>query len=549
MIRSILLVFVTFVSLLHQGYSQNTVGLLSFDNELSSDGFNLIYPNNQSTVFLLNNCGEIVNTWEDSDVFRPGNSAYLLENGNLLKTKRNINSNQAQFNAPGGGEIVEVRSWDNQLISSFELNNNQQRIHHDIEPLPNGNVLMITWEFLSNAEAIQAGRDPRLLPNRQLWSEAILELNPDTGEIVWEWHSADHFIQDFDSQRDNFGDPGVFSGKIDINYDENNGNPDWLHFNALDYNPVLDQILISSPYFNEVWIIDHSTTTEEAATNLGGNSGLGGQLIYRWGNDKAFVDSGGNSQQLFFQHNPNWADPQATVGDDNFGRIIVYNNQVSATSSAVTFIDPVFNLQTNNYELNGDIYLPNEPSRTITLNGISSSSIISSAQLLPNDNVLAMSGLFGFAFEFDPNDNVIWQYIIPIANGRRASQGDILSQGDNFTFRFERYAADYPAFEGRDLSAKGFIENRPNENFCTLSTSTQELLDQNLAFIDQNLVGDQLTVFNAPQLSYQIISVNGIVVDKGVLRSDMELLNVQHLMNGIYYLRIDRQRAIAFGKF
>ena len=53
--------------------------LFSYDREKSVEGYNLIYPHNQSTVFLLNNCGDVVHSWTDSDEFRPGNTAYLLE--------------------------------------------------------------------------------------------------------------------------------------------------------------------------------------------------------------------------------------------------------------------------------------------------------------------------------------------------------------------------------------------------------------------------------------------------------------------------------------
>lgn len=536
-----------FICLSYIGFAQNTVGLISFDIESVSDGYNLIYPNNQADTYLLNNCGEIVNVWEDNGNFRPGNSAYLLENGNLLKTKRNINTNQTSFAAPGGGEIVEVRDWDNRLLSSFELNNNQQRIHHDIEPLPNGNVLMITWELLTSAQAIQAGRDPRVIPGNEVWSDAVLELNPETGEIVWEWHAWNHFVQDFDSSQDNFGDVSNSPGKIDMNFVQNRASPDWLHFNAMDYNPVLDQILISSPYFDEIWIIDHSTTTAEAATDFGGNSGQGGQIIFRWGNPEAHGQPG--RQQLFFQHNPNWADLNAEEGDENFARLILYNNRVTASSSAVTILDPVFDTSTNRYALDGNIYLPNAPSRSVGLQGIATSNVISSAQVLANNNLLIMSGRFGYTFELDQDDNIVWEYIIPIRNGNPVDQGTRLSQNDNFTFRFERYDADYPAFIGRDLSAQGFIEDRPNEDFCTLLTSTDELLEENLAFLDHNLITNQLTVFNALQLPYQIISANGTVVQQGTIQTDMEQLDVQFFQNGIYYLRVDRQRAIAFAKF
>ena len=52
--------------------------------------------------------------------------------------------------------------------------------------------------------------------------------------------------------------------------------------NAVDYNAEFDQLMISVHNLSEVWIIDHSTTTAEAAGHTGGRSGKGGDILYRW---------------------------------------------------------------------------------------------------------------------------------------------------------------------------------------------------------------------------------------------------------------------------
>ena len=59
------------------------------------------------------------------------------------------------------------------------------------------------------ADAYAMGRtDIDLWSTNEMWSTAILELNPTTGLIDWEWHLWDHLIQDVSSEF------GAFYGNI-----------------------------------------------------------------------------------------------------------------------------------------------------------------------------------------------------------------------------------------------------------------------------------------------------------------------------------------------
>lgn len=109
---------------------------------------------------------------------------------------------------------------------------------------------------------------------------------------------------------------------IDLNYAATANTEDWQHINAIDYNADLDQILLSSHNSDEIWIIDHSTSTQEAKTNLGGNSKKGGGLLYRWGNPHSYDNGTVNDQKLFGQHNAQWI----AKGLPFENQIMIFNN-------------------------------------------------------------------------------------------------------------------------------------------------------------------------------------------------------------------------------
>ena len=129
----------------------------------------------------------------------------------------------------------------------------------------------------------------------------IVEIEPDGptgGNIVWEWHVWDHLVQDADPTKDNYGVIADHPELLDINFGDVEGGT-WLHVNAVDYNPELDQIVICARNVSEIYIIDHSTTAEEAAGHTGGNQGHGGDFLYRWGNPLVYGRGTEDDQVIF----------------------------------------------------------------------------------------------------------------------------------------------------------------------------------------------------------------------------------------------------------
>lgn len=195
---------------------QHTVGLLQRDTALSFTGYTLFAPIGSTTTYLVDENGLLVHSWLSS--YRPGQAVMFLPNGNLLRTAAVTTT---YFTAGGAGGRVESFTWDGTLEWSYEHFSSTYRTHHDIEYLPNGNVLLISWELKSVAEAIAAGRNPANIIDNELWPEKIIEVQPigsSGGTIVWEWHAWDHLIQDFDSTKANYGDVAQHPELIDLNF-------------------------------------------------------------------------------------------------------------------------------------------------------------------------------------------------------------------------------------------------------------------------------------------------------------------------------------------
>ena len=312
--------------------AQNTVGLLSYNSDAPIEDFLLIYPEQQSSVFLLDACGQIVHRWDDSDVAaRPGAVAYLLPDGRLLRAKRYAPLFEgATFGAGGAGGLVELVSWDNEVLWTYVVADTHERQHHDVHYMPNGHILILAYDLIELEEMIVNGLDTLSYPQESIWSEKIIEVDPLTDSIHWEWRAWDHLVQDVDDTAENYGDVSAHPGRINLNYqDFTAGREDWIHANSLDYQEELDQIMISARNFNEISNIDDSTTTAETATSSGGNSGGGGELLWRWGSPHAYEQGTLADQQLFSQHDAQWIDDFVTQDYAHYGAIAVFNNFIS----------------------------------------------------------------------------------------------------------------------------------------------------------------------------------------------------------------------------
>lgn len=432
-----------------------TVGLTYFNANVA-EGYFLFTPELNHNVYLVNNCGEVINKWTFNE--EPGATCYLLENGDLLRS---------------GKDSLQIRSWDNSTLWSYATTANGIAQHHDIEPLPNGNILCVSTDIYSNAEIIAEGRDPGL-GTGNLKLDRIVELSP-TGvsgaTIVWEWKFKEHLIQDFDNSKANYGVVENSPELLDINFD-NGEDFDYTHLNSIDYNASLDQIIISARNLSEIYIIDHSTTTIEAATHSGGASNRGGDFLWRWGNQQLYRQGTNLDQQLFGQHDAKWINQ----GYLDEGKISVFNNggDGSYNFSSIDLINP--EIINGNYTMASNTFLPSN--KEWTWNGSIQGNVLRQTkkgglQAQANGNFLVCETSTGHFFEITKAGDHVWSYVNPTTTTTSIlSQFDIPA-GFNLAFRVERYPLNYIGFNGQDLSSQGIIENQNSlSEGCILAAPT-----------------------------------------------------------------------------
>ncbi len=438
----------------------------------AADGYVLFSPLLSTTTYLVDRRGKAVHTWESD--FAPGASVCLLENGHLLRCSRE--PDVPRFHGGGLGGRLQEFSWGGSLIWECIVASGERLQHHDITPLPNGNVLLIAWEGKTREQSLLAGRRPKRVGANGLWPESVLEVHPEPpkgGSIVWEWRLWDHLIQDFDPGRFNYGSIPEHPELVDINGDRAPESfsgamiqrlkslgylisgasgaeleADFVHINSIAYNARLDQIALSVNRYQEIWILDHSTTTREAAGHSGGRAGRGGDLLYRWGNPRVYGRGKEEDQRLFGQHDARWI-PDGCPGA---GHLMIFNNGLGRDehwSSVIEIVPPLAKDGHYRVEPCGQ-FGPTDPIWEYTAPDKRSfyADFISGAHRLPNGNTFVTSGPEGRFFEVTQRGEVVWEYTNPYSGRATNPAGD----PPYSVFRASLIPADHPGLRGRDLT-------------------------------------------------------------------------------------------------
>ena len=525
--------------------------------------YTLIATQNGTSAILVDTTGATYHTWTFPTSAKTGYSTYMLPGGDLMRTV----SNQQQNQLNGGGMTGRVQrvDYNSNVVWDYTYSTSSYCIHHDICAMPNGNVLLIAYEVKSSSEVSAAGSQIA----HTMWPDKIIEVMPTgatTGNIVWEWHAWDHLCQDVDATKANYVDDiAEHPELLNINFNNTQQTTDWMHCNGIDYNSALDQIVISSHYLDEIYVIDHSTTTAEAASHSGGQWGRGGDILYRWGNPQAYGATGNGVYNVI--HDAHWI-PEGPLA----GSIAVFNNNgVSNNQSSVDIISSPWN--GSDYGLSSGAYSP--ATYTVRHACFGHTNNMGNSYQLPNGNMLVCIAQDGLVYEIDPQGNNIWEKQVngTVPHAYRYSacyladelpatptvtvSGNVLTAVGGASYQWYLNGTQIPGatLASYTATASGNYQvqavaagNCRSELSEGVAITLNSMLEQSSSTwsITPNPVKNELQLQFAPQGMVTIYNLQGGVCMQG---KSNEKFDVEALPSGTYVLRLQTTTAIEHKQF
>lgn len=262
------------------------------------DGVTLIYTGggmggSAKSILYGPDQSTILNQWAVG-----GYSVHFSDSGTIFYTS-GFPSNVSGCNtAAGYGSIVEMR-WDSTIvrtITSAQLGGGG--FHHAFTLTKKGTILAIALENYNGG-----------------CGEKLVEYDPNLGQVIWEWHTNDHV------GTNNAAKVPQKSGQ------------DPYHVNGVDLDPDRNLIVFSAHNTFEVYVVDHSTTTQQAAGTTGGTFGQGGDILFRFGYPSNYGISGGLQYISTAVHSPRWV-PKGYPGEGNI--VLFANKSPQSTNSYAT---------------------------------------------------------------------------------------------------------------------------------------------------------------------------------------------------------------------
>jgi hypothetical protein len=201
--------------------------------DVTTPGWYLVAPTSWPYVIILDDHGGPV--WYQN-AGGPAIDAKLLPNGDLawvhlLGPTYGVDPNGAYVEKKLDG--TQVRTWSTVGTPTD---------HHDMQPLANGNMLMISYHQRSGVDVSALG--PGYTSPAVVADTWLQEITP-AGTVAWQWKSEDHIgVAETVAQQDS---PTILTTPPPV--------IDLLHTNSVDVDPVTGDVIVSSRHLDAVFRI------------------------------------------------------------------------------------------------------------------------------------------------------------------------------------------------------------------------------------------------------------------------------------------------------
>lgn len=222
----------------------------------------------------------------------------LTEQGSIIQGLTNVEPRgmrpagvEAEIRTTPPHTAIQELDWDGRLVWEFVDRRPGPIYHHSIKRIWNKKLQDWTMMFASQTGASVVDRKGNAGP------DGVIEVDM-RGNVVWQWWSLDHVVQDQNPELPNYGVIKDHPEKFDLNWGGAVAGP-LIHINALDYNQTLDHVVVSNSRMSEFYVIDHGGTfvpgNVEASKAL--SAGRGGDILFRWGNPSVYDAGKGPSYE------------------------------------------------------------------------------------------------------------------------------------------------------------------------------------------------------------------------------------------------------------
>ena len=460
---------------------QGPTELLFCDKEKAFHGYTLFGVG--SRTYLLDMEGRVVHTWPI------GTNPHLLDNGNIL---------DASKDDPSGFQGFKEVDWDGKTVWEYTEKREGYAPHHDWVRIFNKKLnapttLYIANKSITHEQAIAAGADPKKGPYRDGQMDAVVEVDMQ-GNVVWEWWFFDHVVQDVDPAKPNYvGDGQDHRGLSRPDQHQHARPAAEARLAALQLDGLQRRV---GPHRHQLRAgralrdrprrhVRRRRPARPASPRPPVRRAISSTAsAIRPATPRAIRRACWRTGTRPPPATSRWAARTTCTGFapglPGAGHLMVFNNgqylYQRTPQSSILEINPF--LDANGRDTGKYVNPPdagyrretydhdthNQPRqiskqivwsyRSVNSHGFFSH-IGSSGQRLPNGNTFICSDTEGHFFEVTAEGELVWEYINPVTrDGAVKVLGDVLPM-TNSAFRAYRYAADHPAFKGRDLTPQG----------------------------------------------------------------------------------------------